>query len=207
MPSGANPRVYSIATDTGAAAVNVNILKAEVAASAVVTAFSYIETVGDVLSIHFAGSLTAGEQTTLDAAVTAHQGVATSAAFQMFESVGSQSTTGHTDAEVYEEAWSRTVAALGAGTYRISWYFEMQVVPSGPVNSRGQLRMLLNGTPVGVHLATTDTWIGCSGWDRVADLPEGATPTLSMEWRRDPGLGGNDNVEIRRLKMSLEQMV
>jgi hypothetical protein len=66
---------YSISGDTANGKVYSPTLVAEIEASSIVTSLEQVETTGDVLDIWFADALSAGDQTTLDGVVAAHQGV------------------------------------------------------------------------------------------------------------------------------------
>jgi hypothetical protein len=68
---------FSIANDTANGIVNVDALGNEIAASAIVTAFDYPNTAGDVLDLWFKDPLSAGDQTVLAGVVSAHAGAAT----------------------------------------------------------------------------------------------------------------------------------
>jgi hypothetical protein len=119
--------------------------------------------------------------------------------YQFFESNAMQDTT----EETYQEVMSRVTAALVAGTYVVSWRYEIRLNLTGALDSRAQARFLIDGAVKGNSRAQDSEWDERSGWDRyVATV--GETPDLSLEIRRDPGLGGNDTVEIRKMRLGIE---
>ena len=124
------------------------------------------------------------------------------AEWQMWESTAVQST----ESQSFQSAILRTAKPLAEGTYRLQWHFEMRLVAAGGVNSKAAARFLYDGSNTGVHLTIETDWQTVSGWDRKANVIEGATPTFEIQFRRDPTVGGNDAVEIRRMKMSFENM-
>lgn len=65
---------YSIANDTANAALNINSLNSEIAASSIITAHDHSSALGDSLKIVFKDSLSTGDETTLDSVVSAHTG-------------------------------------------------------------------------------------------------------------------------------------
>ena len=71
---------YSIASDTANGAVASVELSNEIAASSITVAVDHIETAGDVLDVHMKDTLSAGNKTTLDGIITAHDGVEDEAA-------------------------------------------------------------------------------------------------------------------------------
>lgn len=122
--------------------------------------------------------------------------------FQMWESSAIQSTP----LETWQGAFSRTALPLASGRYRVQWHWEMRLVATGPVNSKGAARFRIDASSKAIdHTVETD-WQTVSGWDRELGIVAGATPTFEIEFRRDPTVGGNDTVEIRRMKMSFERM-
>jgi hypothetical protein len=67
---------YSISGDTANGVLNSTDLKAEIAASAIVTALDYITSTGNVLDIWMKAALSGGDETLLGNVVAAHQGAA-----------------------------------------------------------------------------------------------------------------------------------
>jgi hypothetical protein len=125
-------------------------------------------------------------------------------AWQKWESNAIQSTT----QETWQNGLQRTSDPLAAGTYKYSWYFELRITPTGPINSRAQGRFRVDGTARGIsHLGgdDADDWLACAGWD-FAVHAAGDQPVLDIEFQRDPVVNGNDQVDIRRLKMAVELM-
>jgi hypothetical protein len=122
-------------------------------------------------------------------------------AWQKWESNAIQSTI----AEAWQNALQRTSDPVAAGTYKFSWYCELRLVLTGPANSQGNVRFRVDGTARGFSHTLNDGWMACCGWD-FAVLAAGAQPVLDIEFERDSTLGGNDSVEVRRLKMAVELM-
>lgn len=201
MASGdGQPRTYSIASDTSAGDVAPNLLSQEIADdTGITTALDYINTAGDVLDIYFVATLSAGEITALDTLVGAHVATATTRNYQFWESNTATTTT----SETFVEKMARTSAAMQAGPYRLSWSFELKVTPVGPLNSRAIARFLVDGNVKNIVCEGKDLYTAYSGWDRYVAV-EGETPELSLEIRRDPTLGGNDTIEIRKMKLGIE---
>lgn len=152
----------------------------------------------DGFTVTFASALSAGEETTLDGLITAHSTVMGTRDFQMWESNGIQSTT----LETYQSAFLRTAPAMAGGMYRVQWSWEMRLVAAGGVDSKAQAKFEFGGIVKGNHVTIETDWQTISSWDRAQNITEGATPTFEIQYRRKPG--GDDTVEIRRLRMSFE---
>lgn len=203
MASGdGTPRTYTISTETNNGSVNLVLLRDEIEADAgITTSIEYLSASGDTLEIYFAAALGGSEITALDAVVAAHDGVNTITSFQFWEENTAETTT----AETFQEKMARTAAAMSAGIYRLSWAFEMKVTPEGPLNSQGVGRFLVDGNVKNIVFHTLENYVTYSGWDRYVAV-EGETPELSLEIRRDPTLGGNDTIAIRKMKLGIEFM-
>ena len=156
-------------------------------------------TFGDVMEIYFAAALSAGEITALDALVGAHLGTVTSQSFQFWESNSTQSTL----SEAWQNAMSKTASPVAAGIYRLSWYFELRVVPVTTLDSSAVARFRADSSRKGDACHASVKWSGFSGWDRIIFV-EGETPLLEIDFRREPDQGGDDNVEIRKLKLGVD---
>lgn len=121
---------------------------------------------------------------------------------QVWESNLPQST----DLETWVEAMSRVTKALHEGTYRISWYFELRVATVGPqLDSRAAAQFLIDGNIKGSAVTELDDWVPVCGFDRYA-ASAAETPDLSIEFRRDPAIGGNDNIEVRKMRIGIEEI-
>jgi len=107
--------------------------------------------------------------------------------------------------EAWQTAFQRTALKVAGGQYKLSWSFSMRLVASGALDSKAQARFLLDGSPLGINVHDDTEWQRFSGWD-FRPFTEGDTPVLTMEFQRDPTLGGNDTVEIRRIKMALQRI-
>jgi len=215
MPSGNGlPRSYVPSTDITAGQVNYRLLKKQIDDDAGLPALrtpaneGWIEAsvADDFLKIWFAAALTGAEETTLDALVLAHTGAVTTRKWKKWESNASQATSG--DHEAWKNAIVKTAPALAAGGYRVQWNFELRLVAaasSGAPDSLAAARFnYAGGAPEGVYCHAHTKWCGFSGWDFVNNVNEGDTPELKIQFRRNPG--GNDTVQIRRVKMSIEWM-
>ena len=66
---------YSVASDTANGAVDLMSLENEIRSSAILTSHNRNDVSGDVLDIWFNDAISAGDKTTLDGIVAAHQGV------------------------------------------------------------------------------------------------------------------------------------
>jgi hypothetical protein len=168
----------------------------------ITTALDYIQREGDVLNIYFTAALSGAEITALDTLVGAHTAAATSRAFRFLEVNGAQTTT----SEVYQNAATLTpTTGLRKGAYRFSWTCEHRITPSASLDSRVQTRFQVDGNTKSNTASVSEQWECHSGWDRYfAD--EGEKPSLTLDYRRDPGVGGNDTVEIRKVRLGLEYM-
>lgn len=206
MPSGTgsptDPRIYSIAVDTLNGAADLTTLLIEIQADAGITTAldsNHIEATGDVLSVFFVTALSAGELTALDAVVAAHTGVAASVDFQFWESNPSQSTS----LETPQPGLSRTAPAMTGGIYEVKYNCELRIVPTGPVNSKARAQFSTDANIKGSHAVVETEWSTFSGWDRQV-LSTGDAPVFLIEFWRDPTVGGNDSIEIRKMRIGLE---
>lgn len=201
MPSGSGqPRTYSIAADTATGKLNSSRLTDQIVAdAAIVTVLERIDRTADVLDIHFVGVLAAPEITALDAVVAAHVGAPTFSGFSFWEDSTLQTTT----LETFQVAMARTSKELRRGPHILTWSFEMRVVPTGALNSAGQARFRLDSTTKGSLWQPIDEWNVFSGWDR-QHYNEGDQALLEIEFRRNPGVGGNDTIEVRKMKLGIE---
>ena len=210
MPSGdGQPRTYSISADTATGSVNPALLFDQILADGAITTAlrdansgGWFDSDGDVMNVWFVAPRGGAEITALDALVGVHDGDPTDAKYQFWESNPAQTTTN----EAFTEVLSRTAARMKQGTYRVSWYFELKLTPTGPVNSLAMAQMLTDASVKGSAATDSVEWIAFSGWDRFI-AAEGAAPVLSLEIQRDPTVGGNDTVEIRKMKLGIEQMI
>lgn len=158
-----------------------------------------IDSKGDEFSIYFDAPLTAPEVTALDAVVFAHDGVDTFGEFQFFESNASQVIS----VQPYQDVFVATTLALQKGIYIITWNAECRVVPTGALNSACRGRIKIDGNNKGLFSWQHEQWQTHSGWDRQR-FDEGQVIDLTMQFSRDPDVGGNDDVEIRRMKFGIE---
>lgn len=126
--------------------------------------------------------------------------LAASLGFRFKEENGAQTTT----LETYQNAATLTPnLGLIAGVYRVSWTCEHRITPSGDLNSRVQTRFRIDGTTKSNTASVSEQWECHSGWDRLF-ASEGDKPVVTLDYRRDPGVGGNDTVEIRKVRLGLE---
>ena len=192
----ADPRVY-----TSAGTINTKMLRSEIAADGYLSGFTTsniaTDSAADTLSVAFTAALDATEQTALDTVVAAHTGTTTTRDVQFWESNGAQSTASDT----LVEKLSRTASALKAGTYRLTWYFELKVTRVGPLDSNCMAEFQVDGVTKGSAEHATVGWSAFSGWDRYV-ATEGETIVLSFDIKRD---GGNDTVQIRKMKLGIEK--
>ena len=195
-------------TDTVDDAVNVGLLTNQIDANVAIGVL--VDPAGGMsigiepgkLDIYMSDLLTAPQEAALTATVAAHQSTVTFRQFRFYEDNAVQSTA----LEAYQEAILRVATPTGQGAYRVAWYAEVRVVP-GAAPSAGQAQLRIDGSAKSnTYLpADSEEWTSVSGWDRIF-FKEGDTPSLDIRYRRDPGLGGDGTIEIRRLKMSMEYM-
>lgn len=208
-----DPRTYDIATETAQAIVFPALMLEEIAAAAIAPVIRDVATKGGVslhgaitggeLQISFETTPTGGEITTLDTLVSIHDGSDPPVpGWKRWESNAVQSTT----QETFQSALTQVLPSLPLGTFRVSWTQESRIVATGPVNSRGVARFTVNGSPLGSHVIESEGWNRSGGWDFFDNAVVGNKPTVAVEYGRDPALGGNDTIEIRNVKISLEVM-
>lgn len=178
-------------------------LTEEIQASAIATPLVRIDTTGKGASMNvavwFSDPLSAGDETTLDGIVAAHVPVLLFRELQVWEDNPAQSTI----LETWQSAMSRTSQPLTAGAYMLGWYAEFRLDPVGPINSRAAVRFSIDGNVKSNNVTELDQFVGFTGWDRYV-ASDGDEPVLEIEFRRDPGEGGNDRVEVRKLKLKIE---
>jgi hypothetical protein len=205
-------RNFTIATDTVNGKLNESALEAEIGATAAIQkALDGIARKGDgTFDVRFADTLGPTEVTALTgdtdppspgSVIWDHTGDPLIESFQFWELNPADTTT----LETWQEVMSRTAAALLDGSYRLSWYFELKLTPTGPINSKAMARFLVDGNVKGNVQTVEDGFVAFSGWDRFSGA-DGDKPVLSLEIQRDPTLGGNDTVEIRKMKLGIELM-
>ena len=109
---------YSLASDFGGN-IHQQQLHKEVDGETGITSASVtgVSLMGDVVSIAFDGSLTGGEQTTLDSVVSSHTAVVTA------EDRKASDTTTTTTLNSYQVKAEIDTDFLPAGDYKISWYY------------------------------------------------------------------------------------
>ena len=102
----------------------------------------------------------------------------------------------------WEEFLGMKAKPVATGKYRIEWYAQVRRT-SGGTTPCFRVRWDDSNT-IGYHAfpAITNEWQSTSGWD-IKTLTEGEKPRLSIEVR---GKSGNGNIEMRRLKLSIEYM-
>ncbi len=108
-----------------------------------------------------------------------------------------------TASEAWANAMSRTSVPLVRGTYRLSYNFELRVVPAGGLNSAGVGRFRVDGSRKADAYHNSVEWTAFAGWDRRV-FSDGDQVLLEIDWRREPNLDGNDAIEIRKLKLGVE---
>lgn len=105
------------------------------------------------------------------------------------------------------QAWQNALTltptlGLAEGIYIVSWTAEMRVTPVGPLNSRTQIRMEIDGNTKGNSGTVDQYWVCHSGWDRYA-ADEGDKPVITLDFRRDATVGGNDTAEVRKVRLGV----
>lgn len=158
-----------------------------------------INRVDNDILLNFPNVLSGAEEVQADSIVLAHNGKKTFSGFRYSENNPVQSTV----LETYQNAHSFTLPPVGAGVYIISWQCEIRVVTTGPLNSAGDLRFRIAGGNNGVGHWLHEEWNTISGFDRVS-FEEGEEPTIELQYRRDPTIGGNDTIEVRRVRLGVE---
>lgn len=198
--------LYKI-TDTLNDLVTLGSLEAEIRASSIsavleeTEAFTNTPAPNDDLKITFDVALSAPDKTTLDALVAAHAGAPIVSTFQFFESNPAQSTV----LQTWQTALTRTLVPVTGGIYRLFWSLELRVVVNVALNSGAVARFSVDSNvKANVHHRSME-WTAFSGWDRMVFV-SGQAPVLDLEFRRDPTEGGDDTIEIRKLKMGLVGM-
>lgn len=193
---------YDIATEITAAALWEPTLHAAIdAAGPYDSAFEGLTADGATVTTLFAGAISGPQEATVTAVVLAHAGIAAIRSFQFFESNPIQNIL----TEVWTNAMVSAAQPTQAGIYRLSWYCELRVVPNVALDSGVVARFMVDGSRKGDAYHRSVEWAGFSGWDRKV-YGVGDVPLLEIDFRRDPNEGGDDNVEIRKLKMGIEFM-
>lgn len=199
------PRTYTISTETATGNVNLNRLTREIEDDvAITTILDYINADDDAdqLDIYFVAPLGAGEITALDSLVAAHTGAPLFKEFQIWESNPDQSTT----LQTWQTAFSRTSQALQKGAYILTWYAEIRVDPTGPLNSRAAVRFRIDANIKGNSVNDYNQFVPFTGWDRYT-ARDGDEPVLDVQYRRDNVIGGNDTIVIRKLKLAIQRII
>lgn len=115
-----------------------------------------------------------------------------------------QNTALTTTAQTYQTALALTpTLGLAEGIYIMSWTCELVVTPSGALNSRAQARFQIDGNTKSVTGMATQYWECHSGWDRYSAY-EGEKPVVRLQYRRDATVGGDDTIEIRKIRIGIE---
>lgn len=110
-----------------------------------------------------------------------------------------------TSSEAWQTVIAETALPLAAGIYRITYNFELRVVPNVTQNSGAVARVRVNSSRKADAYYHGTEWCAFSGWDRII-YATGDTPLLEIDFRRDPVEGGNDSIEIRKMKLGIEWM-
>ena len=155
----------------------------------------------DDLTLAFDIALTGPEKTALDGIVAAHQGVPTTSEYKSYESNPAQ-TNGTTSFIV---AITQTTPALREGSYIFGWQCQMELIEvGGAINSRGIVQFQIDGNTENTSSWFQDAPHTLSGSTRVI-VQEGDTFTITLRYRRDPDLGGDDTIQVSKLKMDYER--
>ena len=186
--------------DTANDRVNSDLLGQEIATAALGAALEDITTLknappNDDLSIKFAAALSAGDKTTLDGVVAAHQGTTTISRTQRASSAGSSDNlTG-----AYDTKATLTSLPRRAGLYVAQWYAEVRVA-NGALGDRCMAVVAVDGSNVGETNGFTANWQSFSGFTPMV-LAEGAAPVIEVKWRLMNG--GGDTAQIRRTRVMI----
>lgn len=200
MASGdGTPRTYDVTNplDIPAGVVNSDSLAAEIADDPGLAAATLdrIDQEGNLVNIYFTAALSAAEIIALDAVLFAHTGTPTSPKFQFWEVNPEASTS----SDSLIDAMVRVADPLQAGTYILSWYMELKLTPTGPINSQARALFLIDNNVKGNMNYADDAYSGFCGWDRYR-AEAGETPELKLRVRR---AGGNDQVDYRKMKLGI----
>jgi hypothetical protein len=191
-------------SDTANDKVNSELLTEEINASAISTgvleAISTVDAAppNDDLDITFDVALSAGDKTTLDGVVAAHQGTNT------IERIQRQQSTAIADNLTNVDIVKVTLTTLPhkAGLYFIQWYAEIRV-SDGSLGDRCQATVETDGSNVGECNAFDANWLSMSGYDPIV-LAEGDAPVTEIMWRLVGG--GGDTAQIRRARLAIVSM-
>lgn len=183
---------YDLQLDFPNQAINEDVLTAEIQGSSISTPLVGISVSGDDVDIIFQDALSAGDKTTLDGLVAAHQGVPFSDTVQRAFSEGESQTTS-TD---YQEKLSLSTGPLPQGDYLVSWYCEIGV--DTLLGGSGVFaQVTYNGTERGFTSSDSDFYRSFSG-SAIVQLSAGDSPTIAINWRR---VGASNTAEIRRARL------
>ena len=198
-----NDVIYDIATETPNGAVAGSKLRQEILNTVTIT--TPLESVSvdndaDCI-VRFTAPPPAPEVTILDGVLAAHDGIEPTATFKFKEENIAQSNA----TALWQTALTYDPPELQEGQYIISWQCELRVVPVGALDSAASLRVQVAG--VNKHLGhwPFEDWTTVSGYERQRFLA-GERPNLMVEFRQDPQVGGDDTIEIRRVKIGLARL-
>lgn len=190
---------YSITSDFPNSIVNLAVLQAEINANLIAPARTVegIEASGDDVTIEFDDDLTAGQETSLNGIVAAHQGEGFVEVTQALYEEAEQTTSMTT----YQEAAALDSGILKAGKYRLHWYAETSlaaVVATG----RAVVRVMWNGSERGTDSNASDFYTSFSG-TVIVDVDDLDAPTLSIEYRM---AGTSATARVRRCRLFIEPL-
>lgn len=193
---------YNIATEITSGQLDNPTLHAEIEAAGPYDS-TFIGLNSDEVDVTtlFDGPISAAQEATVTTTVQNHAGVAATKAFQFFESNPAQNIS----TEVWTNALTSTADATKGGIYRLTWNCELRVVPVGALNSGVVARFMVDGSRKADAYHRSVEWSAFSGFDRKV-YSIGEVPLLEIDFRRDPTEGGDDQVEIRKLKIGIEFM-
>lgn len=204
-----DPRIYDISTETAQGVAYLARLIREIVGSSITSVIADVGSeegsvsqgavTGGSLAVSFQTTPSGAELTTLDALVLAHDGTAPATpGWKKWEDNGTSSTQSGT----FQTLLERTSPDLGGGVWRISVICQARIVAATALDSEGTVRFSVDGQIKALFPVTTEEWHTFSGWD-FSTFNDGDRPVLTIDARR---VGGDDTLEVRRMKFSVEKM-
>lgn len=184
----------SIANDFPNQKVTPCCLKKEIDGSSITPALIGIHTAGDDCDCWFETALSSGDETTFDGLVAAHQAPDLKDATQTVTS-GAEDTTTETD---YQNKVTLNSDPLIAGTYLISWNFEVRLTDGG-LGCGLRTQVECDSAERSEDNWEKEFWHHNNG-SAIVDFEDGDTPVIEINYKV---VGSGDTARIRRARLSL----
>lgn len=184
-------------SDTSNGQLNSAVLQRSINDSAISTGLPLLGINADIdaqtFDVVFTSEPDAGDVTTLDAVVAAHDGTPFVEGTQSVQSLGEDSTT----LGALQSKISATSGPLSGGDYLLTCYCEIKTDGTGSAGVEAQVS--LDGSPISEDNWDLAQWHAyqCSG---VITVQDGDRPDFALDFRR---IGAAATVSIRRARVAL----